>query len=140
LTTNNGGFTSSIAGKINFVANDTTATAIKLDTSSSGGGISLDSYNGGATNSSIFLVGGAAGISINAYNGGLIGIGHFNGGEIEIGTAAISRAITIGNSSTNTSLIQRWGSGGVLIQSQSDEVNLGTTGTIITTNIDSNSY
>lgn len=94
----------------------TSPTTISLGTDFSGtGSIRLSSGPGGS--GSLILEAGAAGIAINSYNGGAIGIGHFNGGDIFLGTAAVARTITIGNGTDSTRLFERFGTGG-LIQHQ----------------------
>ena len=134
LTSNNGGFTGAIDGKINLVSSDSGPDAIKLDCGFGGGGIQLtagnngiglDAYNGGATNGGLVLTSGAAGIGINAFNGGVIGIGNSSNGEILIGTASLSRTITLGNQTSTTSLVERWGPSGGIIQTQYPEIAFG---------------
>lgn len=97
-----GGITSSVAGNINLTTSSANAAAITLDSSFGGGGIILSS--------------GAEGVSINA-NNGLLGIGNSGGGDIQIGTAAITRTITMGNNTGATTLNLTSGTGGVAINS-----------------------
>jgi hypothetical protein len=78
---------------------DTSGTINLATSNSAGGAITLDasSNNGGVTISS-----GTQGIAINS-NGGLIGIGHWSGGNMDFGTAAVARTITMGNTTGATS-------------------------------------
>ena len=124
------------------ISADPSPTAIQLSTAaapgggislnSGGAGIVLDSYNGGATAGGIGVVAGAAGLSMNAYGGGIIGIGHFNGGEIQLGTAAVGRPIVVGNDTTTTSVALRTGPSGVSLISQPAPTDLGITSTTAT--------
>lgn len=95
-----GGLDVDVTGLINFATASALGGAITLDASFGGGGITLSS--------------GSQGIAINA-NGGLIGIGHWSGGDMSIGTAAVQRIITIGNITGTTSLTLNSGSGGINI-------------------------
>lgn len=80
-------------GPINFATASPTSGAITLDAFFGGGGIVLSS--------------GAQGIAINS-NGGALGIGHFSGGDMFIGTAGVARAILLGNNTAGTYQIHRW--------------------------------
>lgn len=100
----------------------TVSNAINFNTASGGGismsggslGIAISTSNGGIT-----LGSGAAGIGINTSSGGAIGIGHFAGGEILLGTASFTRNLTIGNDITGTRLIERFGTGGLFEHQES---------------------
>lgn len=114
-----GGITTSVAGVINLATSNATGSAITLDAAFGGGGVVLSA--------------GSQGIAINAASG-LIGIGHWSGGDISVGTAAVARTITIGNSTGATTLALTTGSGGVamnstgavVINSSGSTLNLGT--------------
>lgn len=104
LETTNGGIQATAFG---------TTGSVELGTNFSGSGhIKLSSGAGGSGN--ITLESGSSGISVNAYNGGAIGLGHFNGGDMFIGTAAAQRTIKIGNSTGATTLFERFGTGGFI--------------------------
>lgn len=107
-----GGINANTVGAINFATSNSTGGAITLDASFNNGGVVLSS--------------GTQGIIISS-NGGLIAIGTFSGGDIQIGTAAIARTITIGNSTSTTSLVLNSGSGGITIgnDTSSGEIQLG---------------
>ena len=76
------------------------------------GNMILDaSFNGGTINISA----GAQGVSINATGTGVVGIGHWSGGDIYIGTADVPRNIIIGNTNTTTSVTINSGTGGINI-------------------------
>ncbi len=114
-----GGITSSAAGTINLATSSSSATAIILDAAFGGGGI--------------FISSGAQGISVNSA-GGLIGVGNGSGGDIQVGTAAVTRTITIGNNTGATSIGVTSGTGGtslnstgaVIVNSSGSTINLGT--------------
>jgi len=95
-----GGVDVDATGIINFASGSSNGAAITLDAAFNNGGIQISS--------------GSQGIIISS-NGGLIGIGHFSGGDIQIGTAAVARVITRGNTTGNTQVIDRWGTGGRII-------------------------
>ena len=79
---------------------DATGTINLATGSSSGGAITLDAaFNNGGVN----ISSGTQGLAINS-NGGLIGIGHWNGCDMNIGTAAVARSIILGNNTSTTSL------------------------------------
>lgn len=114
-----GGITSSVVGTINLATSSSSASAIILDAAFGGGGI--------------FISSGAQGISMNSA-GGLIGIGNGSGGNIQLGTAAVARTITLGNNTGVTALNLTSGTGGtslnstgaVIINSSGNTINLGT--------------
>lgn len=114
-----GGITSSAAGTINLATSSSSATAIILDAAFGGGGI--------------FISSGAQGISVNSA-GGLIGIGNGSGGNIQLGTAAVARTISVGNNTGATTVNLTSGSGGVslnstgavVVNSSGSTINLGT--------------
>jgi hypothetical protein len=131
-----GGIDADTAGTISFATSDTTGAAITLDASSGNGGVNIAS--------------GSQGIAINSGTG-LIGIGHWSGGDIQLGTSAIARTITIGNATGATSVPIVGGTGGVLIDATgvveinssggsisigndavSQNINIGTSGSRIT--------
>ncbi|QGR53715.1 hypothetical protein [Moumouvirus maliensis] len=95
---------------VSIVSNAPVGNAVTIDTNAGTGGITLSS--------------GIYGIAINA-NGGVIGIGHFSGGNIYLGTASIARDIIIGNTTNGTNLFLRNGNAHVI--SQRNEVALSDT-------------
>lgn len=110
-------------GTVSLVSNVASATALSL-TALSGGGITLSAS---ASGGGIVLSGGTAGVVVDASGGDLL-FGQFNGGNVYLGTFASSRAITIGNLTTNTALVERWGTTGGNVQA-GGETDLGTPGT-----------
>lgn len=112
LNTNNGGIQIAAFGS---------SGPITISTANTGSGII--SLSGGVNGTgSINMESGSSGISINAYNGGAIGIGHWSGGDLYIGTTAVQRTIYFGNTG-NTTIFQRFGTG--IFQSQSSPIVLG---------------
>jgi len=109
-----GGVTVTTPGIVNVVSTDVVGGAITLDTSFAGGGINIAA--------------GSLGIAVNA-NGGLIGIGHWSGGDIQLGTASVARTITIGNTTGNTSLTLQAGTGAINIGNDgvAKTINVGNT-------------
>jgi len=93
-----GGFDIDTNGDINMASGSSLGSAITLDTAFNNGGINISSGN--------------QGIAINS-NGGLLGIGHWNGGNIQLGTAGVARTITIGNQTTTTELVLNGGTNGI---------------------------
>lgn len=107
----------------------TTATgAINIATgSSSGGAITLDAaFNNGGINISA----GSQGIAINSTSA-VVGINHWSGGDLLLGTSAIARTISIGSSTGATKLMARFGTGG-LIKSQPSPVSLSDSSQTVT--------
>nr|QBK86419.1 MAG: uncharacterized protein LCMAC102_02140 [Marseillevirus LCMAC102] len=136
-----GGIDTDASGSINFNTSDTTATAFQFSNAGTGGfdmdlgssGFDLDTTGpinlatsegtGGsvtldaATNDGgVTISSGSQGIAINSGTG-LIGIGHWSAGNIDIGTSATARVITVCNSTGASKLFERFGTGG-LIKSQ----------------------
>lgn len=108
-----------------------TTSAISIATAFAGSGsISLSSGAGGS--GGLTFESGSSGIAINAYNGGAIGIGHFNGGDMFIGSAAAARTITFGNNTGATRIFERWGTGG-LIKHQDTHTSLSDADASLTT-------
>lgn len=107
-----GGVDIDCVGDVNIASGNNTGSAITLDASYGNGGITMSS--------------GAQGIIISS-NGGLIGIGTFSGGDIEIGTASVSRTITMGNTFETTSVSINSGTGGIAIgnNENSGEIHIG---------------
>ena len=98
---------------------DASSTINLASASSSGAAIMLDAaFNNGGIN----LSAGSQGIAINSTTS-IIGIGHWSGTDVLIGTAPISRVITIGNATGSTRLVERWGSGGH-VEHQEEPVSL----------------
>lgn len=117
-----GGFDVDSAGNWDM---DITGTINLATGSNAGGAITLDAaFNNGG----IVLSSGTQGIAINS-NGGLIGIGHWSGGDIQIGTAAVARSLTIGNITSTTSVAINSGTGGISIggNSSTGEIHIGNT-------------
>jgi hypothetical protein len=104
ITGNGGGLSGSIDGGINLVSG-ATGTIV-----GSSGGVSISS--------------GASGIVMNTSSGGAIALGPWAGGEILVGTGSFSRPILIGNNASSTTVIERFGSSGTLVQSQFDPTDL----------------
>lgn len=102
---------------------DTTGPINLATASAAGGAITLDAAFGGG---GIVLSSGSQGIAVNA-NGGLIGIGHWSGGDIYVGTAAVARGMYFGNTTGATSLTFNCGSGGIVLGggSSGGELHLG---------------
>lgn len=107
-----GGIDVDATGTINIASASSTGGAITLDTAFSNGGINISS--------------GTQGIAINS-NGGLIGIGNGSGGEIQIGTAGVSRTITIGNTTGTTAVNINSGTFGITIGNNANggEIQIG---------------
>lgn len=107
-----GGLDIDTVGDVNIASGSGTSGSITLDTTFNNGGIVLSS--------------GTQGIIVSS-NGGYIALGSFSGGTIYIGTAAIARAIQIGNTTGNTSLSISSGTGGIAIgnDTSSGEIQLG---------------
>jgi fibronectin-binding autotransporter adhesin len=110
-----GGLDVDTSGTINFATADNTGGAITLDAAFNNGGINISS--------------GTQGIAMNS-NGGLIGIGNWSGGNISIGTAAVARTLTLGNTTSTTSVIINAGSGGIDANT-SGRIDLDTTDTSV---------
>ncbi|ARF08685.1 hypothetical protein Catovirus_1_735 [Catovirus CTV1] len=120
-----GGINSNATGIINIATSNNTGGAITLDAAFNNGGITISS--------------GSQGIIISS-NGGLIGIGTFSGGDVQIGTASIARTITIGNSTSTTSVFINSGTGGIAIgnDNSAGEIQLGNTSSAKTVVIGNN--
>ena len=103
-----GGIDADATGTINFASGSSAGGAITLDAAFNNGGINISA--------------GSQGIAINSTSA-LVGINHWSGGDLLLGTSAIARTITIGSSTTTTKLITRFGTGG-LIKSQPSPVSL----------------
>lgn len=87
------------SGPINLATSEGLGGSITLDATTNNGGVSVSA--------------GSQGIAINAAGTGTVGIGHFSGGSVLVGTAAVARAVTVGNNTTTTSLTLRNGTGGL---------------------------
>ena len=113
---------------------DTTGQVNFATSQAAGGAITLDATSGGVT-----INGGPFGVAINS-GGNLIGVGHWNGGEIQIGTAAVARTVTIGNVTGTTALNLNSGTGGIAIGNNetSGEIHLGNSSTAKTLIIGNN--
>lgn len=98
-----GGIVANANDTINIISNNNVGGAITLDTSINNGGITLSA--------------GSQGIAINST--GLVGIGHWYGGDIVLGTASVSRNIIIGNSTGSTLVALESGTGGIFIGNNS---------------------
>jgi hypothetical protein len=107
-----GGIDADATGTINLASGSNSGAAITLDAAFNNGGINLSA--------------GSQGIAINATGSGFVGIGHWSGGEIQIGTAAVARDITIGNVTGATSLTLNSGTGAINIgTSIAKTINIG---------------
>lgn len=93
---------------------DASSTINLASGSGSGGAITLDAaFNNGGIN----LSAGSQGIAINSTSS-IIGIGHWSGTDIYIGTAQIPRTVFIGNSASGSRLVTRYGSGGHILHQE----------------------
>lgn len=93
---------------------DTSSTINFASASSSGAAITLDAtFNNGGINISA----GSQGIAINSTTS-IIGIGHWSGTDVLIGTAGVQRTVSIGNSVAGSRLVTRWGSGGQIVHQE----------------------
>ncbi|ARF11605.1 hypothetical protein Klosneuvirus_2_41 [Klosneuvirus KNV1] len=108
-----GGIAANAAGLINIASGNNTVSAITLDASSGGGGMVLTS--------------GAQGIILTS-NGGPLALGSWSGGDLYLGTAAVARSISVGNSTGSTTITANSGTGGTTISS-TGIVNLSSTNT-----------
>ena len=107
-----GGIDVDAIGLINIASANNTVSAITLDSSFGGGGMVLSS--------------GAQGVILTS-NGGPIALGSWSGGDIYIGTAAVARTISIGNTTTTTSVNIQSGTGGIVIGNDANtgEIQIG---------------
>ena len=106
---------------------DTTGPINLASSQAAGGSITLDGASGGLT-----LSAGVYGVAVNASGTGVVGIGHWGGGDIQLGTAATSRTITIGNRTSSTSLIQRHADTGFKSITQGDHTIYSNTDQTVT--------
>ncbi|AYV84283.1 MAG: hypothetical protein Hyperionvirus21_17 [Hyperionvirus sp.] len=129
------------AGTGGITASTGTAGGMSLNTGSVGftvnttnnGPVSLNS-NGG----DVEITAGGGGISLDTgISGGLYGIGHVGDGEVQIGTfTGYQRTVTLANSAAATTVVQRWGPTGSLIQVQQPQItNYDSTGTIASSDL-----
>jgi hypothetical protein len=95
-----GGIDADATGPINIATGSNIGGAITLDAAFNNGGITISS--------------GSQGIAINSGTG-LLGIGHWSAGNMEIGTSATDRTITVGNTTGATSIVLNSGTGGITI-------------------------
>lgn len=109
-----GGIDADATGTINFATGSNAGGAITLDAAFNNGGVSIAS--------------GSQGIAINSGTG-LIGIGHWSAGDIQLGTSATARTITIGNATGATGIVITSGTGDTTITSQ-DAVTVDATGVL----------
>ena len=107
-----GGIDVDATGDINMATGSAAGGAITLDAAFNNGGVSIAS--------------GSQGIAINSGTG-LIGIGHWSAGDIQVGTSATARTITLGNSTGATALVLNSGTGDIALNSQ-DAVAIDTIG------------
>lgn len=139
-----GGITiNSSTGQINIVGNNSGSNAINLDASSGTNGINMLAGSGGmavntggiialTTSGAIGLTCGGDGINLS---GGNINVGHFGSGDVYVAadpSTAATKLIFIGNTQFSSSIIERWGDTGSLIQHQSTQVTLAVDATAIT--------
>lgn len=107
-----GGIDVDVSGTINLATGSSSGGAITLDAAFGGGGVVLSS--------------GSQGTAINT-SGGVIGIGHWSGGDIYLGTAGVARTITIGNDTSSTAVAINAGTGGITIGNNANggEIHIG---------------
>lgn len=108
-----GGINTNAVGLINVASANNTVSAITLDASSGGGGMVLTS--------------GTQGIILTS-NGGPLALGSWSGGDLFLGTAAVARSISIGNTTGSTTITANSGTGGTTISS-TGVINLLSTNT-----------
>lgn len=112
-----GGIDTDVSGPINFASSSSSGGAITLDTGFGGGGINLSA--------------GSQGIAINSTSS-IIGIGHWSGTDILIGTAVIARTISIGNAVAGTRIFNRYGTAGFISHQENPPELLDSDATLTT--------
>lgn len=112
-----GGIDADVSGPINLATSSTAGGAITLDTAFGGGGIVLSA--------------GSQGIAINSTSG-VVGIGHWSGSDVYVGTAAVARNVVVGNTVAGTRIFVRYGAAG-LIEHQEAPNELGDVDATLTT-------
>jgi hypothetical protein len=147
-----GGIDVDVSGSINITTTSTSADAVRILANTGAGGLDLDLGTSGldldtngpinlatsegaggsitldaaTNNGGVTISSGSQGIAINSGTG-LIGIGHWSAGNMDIGTSATARTITIGNTTGATSIVINSGTGGITIGNNSNggEIQIG---------------